>query len=569
MDAAQTRLDARQSIGDARGMPSRRALGLASLLAIAACSLKATPKAVGMPPSGVGVVATLDAGPVASVALDAGRRQPPHTLPTDAIAKLGPLHAPPIDLGVAWLVLVGPKEGLRFAWLVADGERPAPIDGFPTAARLVAHATMGHAAHLLLESVGVLDQPAGLRAVVRVDADASWFPGDGLEMDLADAGPSTLAERVRKRTSASPPSTSLDARLARHANGDWVAVTPNDVPAVLAPGGATIARMWQRTFTQPTGKKVDAKSFATAPEAPAIASLLNAEATTPSYPDRPLRVPNSEMGSPHLGAIEVDDAGLVTAVHLHAFPDPVVKPVPAPAPTLGQPLAPATLAQMPWPYDPAAIQRSAELSTATGTVAFASDDVETTVMFVDGAFATARTLPGTAIDFRFVDIDGDGRVDLLLRSNEEPFRLFLARRSVHERQDDWARNLAMIGARDFDAAIAAARAVVRRGVDRRAACKLLTAIRSPAAFRAAATKRGARIRFESPNDPIRAPFVIPAAKLTTDDVGALGAGCEQLYCDAASPFCQSTHQGPDNEHYVFTWEKGALRLLFATAYTGS
>jgi hypothetical protein len=547
----------RHGIGDPCGMASRRTLGFALLLA--ACNPKAAPKAAGTPPSDAGAVATLDAG----------RRKPLHTLPTDAIAKFGPLHAPPIDLGVAWLVLVGPKEGLRFAWLVADGERPAPIAGFPTAARLVAQATVGQAAHLLLESVGVLDQPAGLRAVVRVDADASWFPGDGLEMDLADADPSTLAERVRKRTSASPPSTSLAERLAGHANGDWAAVTPKDVPAVLAPGGATIARMWQRTFTRPTGENVSAKSFASAPEALAIANLLNAEATTPSYPDGRLRVPNSEMGSPELGAIEVDDAGLVTAVHLHAFPEPVVKPTAAQAPTQGQPLAPATLAEMPWPYDPAAIKRSAETTTASGTVAFASDDVETTVMFVDGAFATARTLPGTATDCRFVDIDGDGRVDLVLRSNEEPFRLFLARRSVHERHDDWARNLAMIGARDFDAAIAAARAVARRGVARGAACKLLTAIRSPAAFRAAAAKRGALITFGSPNDPIRTPFLIPAAKVTMDELGAFGAGCDQLYCDAARPFCQSTHQGPDSEHYVFTWEKGALRLVFATAYTGS
>jgi hypothetical protein len=557
-------------------MSSRQTLGLAALLAATACSPKPTPKTTVAPPSDAGVLATNEAGPIAAVAVDAGRGKPPHTLPADAIAKLGPLHAPPIDLGIAWLALVGPKEGFRFAWLVADGERPTPIGGFPTAARLVAAATIGHSAHLLLESVGELDQPAGLRAVVRVGADdVAFFPSDALELDLADAEPTTLAERARQRISASPPSTSLAARLPRRADWGWATVTPNDVPAVLAPGGATIARMWQRTFTQPTGKKVDAKSFATAPEASAIANLLNAEATSSSYPDGRLRVPRGAMGSPDLGAIEVDGAGLVTAVHLHAFPGPVARPVqgraptPTPTPAKAQPLAPATLAQMPWPYDPAAIQRSAESPTADGTFAFASDDVETTVMFVDGAFATARSLPGTVSDFRFVDVDVDGRVDLLLRTDQEPFRLFLARRSVHEREDDWARDLAMIGARDFDAAIAAARAVPSRGVDRGEACKLLTAIRSPAAFRAATTKGGARIHFESPDDPIHAPFLIPAAKVSQDDVDGLGAGCEQLYCDAASPFCRSTHNGPDAEHYVFTWEKGALKLVFATAYTGS
>jgi hypothetical protein len=201
------------------------------------------------------------------------------------------------------------------------------------------------------------------------------------------------------------------------------------------------------------------------------------------------------------------------------------------------------------------------------------------VIFIEGAFAQAEAWPTQTVrEFRFADVDGDGRTDLVVKSKANAddgsrptsYRLFLAPRTVDDRRNDFAREFSMIGAPSLDAAIQAASAVPSRGVEREVACKLLRPIKSVASFQAALAPGGALITFAtSPGDPLDAPTIVAAAKLKKEDFDGFADDCESLYCDAASPFCESTHNGPGSEHYVFTWVGSTLKLLFASQYRGT
>jgi hypothetical protein len=509
--------------------------------------------------------------------------------PPVGVAKLAPLHVAPIDLGDSWLVLLGPPEAAQLALLVSDEDgKVATVQGFPTAARVLGHVTRDDGVHLLLESAAALDQPAGLRAVVRVTSFSSyWTPADALEPELADVkDEAELARRLPKAGRASTPGKSFAARIPRDADALYPVLAATSVPPLLAAGGAKVSRIWQRTFSQSLGARVDAASFASSPYASPIVDLVRSEAMLASQGDGRVCAPAGAMGSPSLGAIEVDAAGLATAFHLSVFPGPVAKPVTSKS-VASAPLGETTRARLDaltGAKTPAKLSAEAAVGGSGGggsgdTIAFASDDEGTVVLFVEGAFARVEALPTQGVrEFRFADVDGDGRTDLILKSKAiggdastpTAYRLFLAPRSVGDRSNDRARELAMVGAPSLDAAVDAASAVPNRGIEREAACKLLRSVKSVASFKAALAPGGALITFaNSPGDPLDAPTLVAPSKLKNGDFDGFAARCESLYCDTASPFCESTHNGPGSEHYVFTWVGTTLKLQFASDYRGS
>ena len=109
-----------------------------------------------------------------------------------------------------WLAFVGSPDVALGAWHVtrsADGTSEAsPIEHFPVGVRVIAGLVADGVAYVLLESVAVLDQPAGMRSVW-TDAIAGTSPFEASPMELSDIGDSSaLMQRVK------------DARTQTHQN---------------------------------------------------------------------------------------------------------------------------------------------------------------------------------------------------------------------------------------------------------------------------------------------------------------------------------------------------------------
>jgi hypothetical protein len=67
------------------------------------------------------------------------------------------------------------------------------------------------------------------------------------------------------------------------------------------------------------------------------------------------------------------------------------------------------------------------------------------------------------------------------------------------------------------------------------------------------------------------PTIEPIASMKKGaQVADFSKACATRFtCDAARPYCASTPQGPDSQHFWFAWEDGKLRLAGVADYEGS
>src|SRR5689334_16496110 len=120
---------------------------------VAGCQAPAVSHAPSTPP-----VVVIASTPRASAALD----------PLAELRARGSFHAEPIhipadgDLPEQWIVFLGSPTVARAVWRVRRDAPDAPLRGWPDGVRVVAHRLANDVVHVIVETVAVLAQPAGL-----------------------------------------------------------------------------------------------------------------------------------------------------------------------------------------------------------------------------------------------------------------------------------------------------------------------------------------------------------------------------------------------------------------------
>ena len=502
-----------------------------------------------------------------------------------ALAGHGRLHAPPIPLEQpsTFAAVLGTPACAAVVWTVKLGSPPAaaPLQLLPVGVRVVDHLVEGKTLYLVVESVAVLGQPAGLRAVIPVVlapglADVIWYPGSALPRattsqilslaGVANAG--DLAARL-----AAPPPPAVDGPAFATA----AAAAPG-VASMAAPSGVDVYTEWQSTFLEKTGH-LDPAAFAALADRTGL-SQQNFESC-----DGPV----CGTSSPRLVVGKADGRRIVTA--LLADPPPTFTPIaPAAVAETGAARAAATaaLGEL-YESDPPAVDAAAPFDAEGGAIGVYEDGGSTVAVMTDGGWidlshlssydASAGASPDASVDasaasapagadVRFADFDGDGRTDVLFLS-PAPTKGALAFRSPRLPGDglgeDQPAEHAAHGKPTLAAALAAVLAVPSRGLDSKAACSLLLTARSPAGFARVALP-GARV-WQMSN----------AGELFDELLGShagsdpeLGQGCPQLDCDPMRPICtnQGGFTGMEYEIYFFTFVDGAPRLADAMFYNG-
>jgi hypothetical protein len=488
-----------------------------------------------------------------------------------------------------WLVFVGTSDVAVGAWRVtrsSSGEAQVEaVERWPVGVRVVGGLVDGGVAYVLLESVAVLDQPAGLRGVW-IDGGARASPFDGSPMALSDVQDvAALAARV----SRPPPVGSTERTAVALLSTLRAASTSGPMLArALAAEGADVGVAWQSTFVQRVGR-------------------LDGEGATPSpLADRALAIARAAVTTQACGAESCEawtDGGHAVVRFVVQGGRWVVRTVIEDAP-----VARGTASAAPHPVQAASDTAStdtllrartrdvkqvlgeAALTASGGTIGVGLTDMTPDVPVIalrEGGAARvfpidAGTVRAEAAEARwdtaFADVDGDGRTDVVLRmTGKRPdgspvawTQAFLAPPASVQAtsvEADLATSLATMDAADARSAAQAATSVPAGGVAHDDACRLLSAASTPTGFRRVASSDARVLLFDEPGMPTWRPKVVSAAKIGADDVRGLGAHCAELVCNPARPYC-SWASGADSLHAWFVGQGPQLVLVGAADYQG-
>jgi hypothetical protein len=539
------------------------------------------------------------ASPVASASAPSSQpdARPP---PPDSLASIrarGTLHGDPIKIPAAgkyadrWLVFLGTPDVARAAWVVTPGAEDAgavelvPVESWPSGVKVVGSVVRQSVVYLVIETVKLLDQPAGLRAV--------WFDGFGntapFTNDAAFAGVRDVAE-LEKRVDAGPQPAARAPDGALMAVMKAAAKSEAALASIIAAPGVDVNDVWQDAFVQSL-ETVDAQRLSSSSRAQElIDALKDAIADDRCFDDA------CEAETPK-GQVTLKFAEQSGKWLLRAFAREVL-PVPT-APNV----APKAIASNATTTSTEDVLREhvrtttqvlgeAPLSANGGTIGVAITDLEhqgPAVVVRDGDFARVFPLSSmgfmdanateTRFEARFADVDGDGRTDAIVRGAGRAIdgtplvfaQAFLAPPPSVNASDlagDHGSELALLNPASMDAAVSAALSVPARGVAVSDACKLLSGADKLATFRKIATADVRVLAFEEPTLPTYRARITIESKLRQEDVKDTGKRCKDMECSATRPYCIYT-DGPYSEVYWFAWDKSTMRLAGAAFYSGT
>jgi hypothetical protein len=511
-----------------------------------------------------------------------------------ALGPHGAPHVQPVALAAdgrgrsRWLAFVGTREVAWGAWRVAIGQdgvaEVEPVSSWPSGVRVVGAVAEGAIAYVLLESVGVLDQPAGLRAVW-IDAAAGPSRFETSPLALADIRTTAeLAARIKRAppTDDADPGGPLAALRAASASTATLATS-------VAREGADVRLVWQSLFTQPIGR-LDAdgagSSFLATSVVGAMRDSLATQACTADacegwsdgvrtivrFVRQDGRWAVRSVIEDAQAARSAPGASLPRAVARTADTSETEVLLRARARRIDQ-----LLGQAPLTADGGTIG-VAMTDLSPGAPVVAVREGHAARIFAIDAAAVRAEGPDAKWEAAFADVDGDGRTDVVLRWSEAGpggtsvawTQAFIAPPPSVQASvlaPDLASALVLMDAPDLDAAVRAATSMPPKGVARDEACRLLSDAMTPAGLRRQASPEARLLQFDEPGLPTWRPKVIPASKAVADDLRGLGAHCAELLCSAARPYCAWTG-GADSEHLWFGWRDGRPEIVGAAAYEG-
>jgi hypothetical protein len=496
----------------------------------------------------------------------------------DPLAPLrarGTLHGQAVKIATGgrerWLGFLGTPEMARAAWVVTPGsgkDELRPLEQWPAGARVTGAVVRGPTAYVLLESMALLDQPAGLRAV--------WAEGTGPVRALA--GVKDTAELQQRLESPPAPGAQVD-EAALLAVLKSAAASEAALGQALVPAGADFYEVWQDTFFHHVERVLPGRVASSSRAAEMLAivqdALESAHCRGDACDAEEARVLFGELPGGGWG-IRGFERGAIPARRSAGGPRAI-----APSPST------STTAALLKEHVRTVHEILGEAPLGNGgTIGVALGDLEVNGPLVavrDGAhdrvyplvsmgYAGAQ-LTGAKYEARFADVDADGRTDAIVRvSGNTPegtpvsfAQVFLAPpASVQVRRltADHGTELALSSAPSIDAAVQAALAVPARGVTGADACKVLAGTSNVQGFRKAATADVRVLSFDEPTMPTYRALVVPERVLRPEDVKSSGQRCKDLDCSPTRPFCSLT-DGHYAEYYWFTWVNNQLRLAGA------
>jgi hypothetical protein len=517
--------------------------------------------------------------------------------PMAAIMKgRGEPHAQPVALPPdaqgreRWLAFAGTPEAAVGAWRIvreAGGEaRIEAVERWPTGVKVLGAVAAPGATYVLVQSVGVLDQPAGLTGVW-IDAGSRASPFDASPLALADVHDvGELAARVAHPPAAGAAERNAVTLLAtlRAASGSTALLA-----RTLAAEGADVGVVWQSTFVQKIGR-LDGEGAAPSPLADRVLAIVKDAVTTHACGADSCEA-WTDAGHAVVRFVVQGGRWVVRAVYEDARPA-----VPA-----GSPAHPR---EVPASADASATESTlrahartvdrvlgeAPLAASGGTIGVGLTDLDPDVPVVAvGEGGTARVLRVEAGTVRaeaseakweaaFADVDGDGRTDVVVRMSgtrtggspvawAEAFLAPPPSVQAVALEPDLASALATMDAPDATAAARAAAALPTRGVPHEEACRILASASTVAGFRRVASPDARVLLFAEPGMPTWRPKVVPASRVVADDVRGLGAHCAELVCSSTRMYC-SWAAGADSLHAWFVSQGGQLALAGAADYQG-
>jgi hypothetical protein len=583
-----------QGIRRAGHGPQKPVVWLFALLAVAAgCGRAAPPVAAPRP-------AIAARAPRAEA--DAGPASPPGwPAPLAAVlARHGAPHGEAISLGHdsggrdLWLGFVGTDEVALGAWrvtLASDGKAQVePVARWPTGVRVLGGVERSGVAYVLMESLAVLDQPAGLRGVWTGLADrAAAPPTDASPLAFDDV--TEVADIAARLDSMPPPAASLERNAGTLLETLRAAsASPQALVRELPKEGADLQTAWQTVFVR-TVAHIGAGGGAPDKE----------------VADRALGLVRDVLGTQACGLDECEawtDKGR-SVVRFESrdgrwmirslIEDATVTPAAAgrtPAREVeSSPDADATRALLEMRVnDVRQILGQAPLDAEGDTIGVALTDASPDspslalreglagrVFGLDVGPVRAHVQDATW-DASFADVDGDGRTDVALhmrgsRADGTPLawtQVFLAPPpSVQSSsvEPDLASAFAVMDAPDARSAARIAASLPARAVTREEACKVLASATTLAGFHRAATPTARLLLFQEPGRPTWRPKVVPLAKIAAGDVHGFAAHCAEMTCDRTRPYCSYSVPG-DSLHVWFAWTGGRLAIEGVADYSG-
>jgi hypothetical protein len=458
---------------------------------------------------------------------------------------------------------------------------------WPAGVRVVGGVVDHDTAYVLLESLGVLDQPAGLRATwIDGPETGRSSPFESSPMTLSDVvDVADLGSRIQKppQTTASDGGAGTLLGTLHAASGSSEALARS-----LSAKGADIGVAWQSIFFQRVGH-IDHET----PPGPLteralaiVRDVLGTQACGPdaceAWSDRGRAVVrfSLEDGRWVLRAL-IEDAPVSRAATSSTPASEVLASVNTEA------TAEILRARV---GETKELLGEAPLTVRGGTIGVALTDAAPDapcVVVEEGASARLFPLDVGAVRAQvgevtwtvgFADVDGDGRTDVALRMNTSradgsPLawtQVFLApppSMQATSVEPDLASALAAMNAPDARAAARAAASLPTHGVSHDDACRLLAMASTPAGFRRASSPDARLLLFQEPGRPTWRPKVVTPEKVVADDVRRLSAHCADLSCSAARPYC-TWASATDSEHAWFGWRDGKLEIVGAADYDG-
>jgi len=462
----------------------------------------------------------------------------------------------------------------------------SPVARWPAGVRVLGGLVDHGTAYVLLESLGVLDQPAGLRAAW-VDAADAPSPFEASPLALSDVADVTaLAARVERPPLIHAAEGGTGALLATLRAAS---TSPGAVVRALSAEGADIDVAWQSLFLERKGH-IDPRATPPGPLAERslgiVRDALGTQACGPdtceAWSDRGRAVVRFALEDGRWGVRAlIEDA-------------PVARS--AATPTAGREVEASASSEATTEllrsrvHEIKQVLGEAQLATTGGTIGVALTDSAPDapcVVVREGAAARLFTLDVGAVRAEagevtwsagFADVDGDGRTDVALRmsttrADGTPLawtQVFLAPPpsiQASSVETDLVSALAAMGAADATAAARAAAALPPRGVSHDDACRLLATASTPAGFRRVAAPDARLLLFQEPGRPTWRPKVVTRDRVAADEVRGLGAHCVELTCSASRPYC-TWASATDSEHAWFGWSDGKLELLGVADYDG-
>lgn len=464
----------------------------------------------------------------------------------------------------------------------ADGTTEiAPADRWPAAVRVAGAVVEAGVVYALLESVGALDQPAGLRAAWTEALDRP-SPFDASPMALSDVRDvDDLAARVKQPPAASSSERSAAALLAtmRAASASTAMLAKS-----IASGGVDLSIAWQSMFAQKVGR-LDVQSAASSPQADRVLAIVRDAVATHACGADACEAWGEHGHAVVRFAVEggrwvvravIEDAPAARATTTAGAPREVeaASDTHATEVLLRERAAGVkrVLAEAPLGGGGAGTIGVGEIGGGAA-IAVREGDAVARVFAVD-----APAAGDVSWDAAFADVDGDGRTDVVLRTIAQPAdapqvaytRVLLAPPPSVQAATldaDVASALAVMDAGDARGAAHAAATLPARGVAREDACRLLASASTIAGFRRSASAGARVLLFSEPRAPTWRPKVVPLSRIAPDDVRGIGAHCAEMICSATRPYC-AWSAGADSEHAWFDWRDGRLELVGSALYRG-